>query len=262
MAYFPVFIQLEGKRCLVAGGGRVALRKCRILAGFGARVLVVAREACRELKDFSEESPAVELLCRKARAEDADGMDLVVCAVDDKAFCKGLAEYCRKRHIPVNTADGEGGSTFFFPAIVRQEDMVIGISTGGKSPAAARYLRQRLEECLPRHLGKLIDRLGSFRLLVKKSLSKQQDREKAFARLLQIGLSREGEIPREAVDEVLKKVREQPPEGKRTKRNGRTDSDRNQGQQAVPGAGNVSDPGHRKSLPGQQAPAGLPENGR
>ncbi len=113
MAYFPVFIQLEGKRCLVAGGGRVALRKCRLLAGFGARVLVVAREACRELKDFSEESPAVELLCRKARAEDADGMDLVVCAVDDKAFCKGLAEYCRKRHIPVNTADGEEGSTFF-----------------------------------------------------------------------------------------------------------------------------------------------------
>lgn len=207
MAYFPMFVQLEGCKCLVVGGGRVALRKCRILEEFGAVVLVAAREACGELQKFAGENQSVCLALRKARVEDADGMALVVCASDDREFHRRMAEYCRSKGIPVNVADDQENSTFLFPGIVRQEDVVIGISTGGKSPAVVRYLKQELKGQLPGYLGKLVSRLGDLRPLVKKRLPEQKKREKVFSRLAQAGLKNGGEISREMAEEVIRQER-------------------------------------------------------
>ncbi len=206
MAYFPLFIQLEGCRCLVIGGGKVALRKCQALSGFGAQIFVAAKEACTELTDFASSHPSVTLFLRPAKVTDAEGMTLVICASDDEAFHKEMADYCRARRILVNTADDRENCTFFFPAIVRQEDVVIGISTGGSSPAAAKYLRQFLQNEIPEYFGSLVKRLGSFRSLVQASLPLPCQRERLFTQLLEDGIARKGALTGEFMKAKLEQA--------------------------------------------------------
>lgn len=210
MACFPLFVQLEGCQCLVVGGGKVALRKCQTLSEFGANVLVAAKEACRELQEFSSSHPSVTLLTRPAKVSDADGMSLVICASDDEALHKKIADYCRARRILVNTADDRENCTFFFPAIVRQEDVVIGISTGGNSPAASKYLRQLLQKEIPKYFGSLVKRLGSFRCTAKALLPLPSQREQLFTQLLEEGIAHNGELTSEfmkaKLDQALKQA--------------------------------------------------------
>ena len=126
MAYFPLFIELEGKKCLVVGGGRVAARKAAQLLAYGAELLVVAKEVCPAMWQLAGH---IRLQLRPARVEDADGMDLVICASDDRRLHEELTAFCRERRIWVNVADDSGGSSFLFPGLVRQGDVVLGITT-------------------------------------------------------------------------------------------------------------------------------------
>ncbi|MDO5549758.1 MAG: hydroxymethylbilane synthase [Lachnospiraceae bacterium] len=203
MAYFPMFVNLEGRRCLVIGGGRVAYRKASALVSFGAQLLIVTDQALPELAKLEEREPRVRLLLRPARAEDAEGMDLVVCASDDHELHRKAAAYCREHQIPVNVADDRELSTFLFPGLVRQEDVVVGITTGGNSPAAARYLRQQMEAQIPQYLGKLAKQLGSLRELVKERIPDGKRREQLFSRLFAAGVERNGELPEELVSTMI-----------------------------------------------------------
>lgn len=199
MAYFPMFVDLEGRRCLVIGGGPVAYRKVLTLVSFGARLLIVAEQALPELAELEKKEPRVRLLLRPARAEDAEGMDLVVCASDDHELHRKTAAYCREHRIPVNVADNRELSSFLFPGLARQEDVVVGITTGGNSPAASKYLRQQLEAQMPQYLGKLVKQLGSLRELVKERIPDGKRREQLFSRLFAAGMERNGDLPEELV---------------------------------------------------------------
>ena len=206
MAYFPLFIEMEEKKCLLIGGGKVAFRKAKVLVHYGAKLTVVAETYCEELKEMERRKKAV-FICRKAVLKDAEGMDLVFCASSDKEFHQKMAAYCRERMIPVNVADDKKESSFLFPALVRQEDVVLGITTGGNSPAASRYLREKISSRLPWYLGKLVHRLGSFRPLVKESVFCQRDREEVFSRLFSLGLEKNGEIDEEDVWHMIRKIK-------------------------------------------------------
>lgn len=212
MAYFPLFVQLDGARCLVAGGGRVAYRKCCLLAEFGAQILAVAPEFCPKMQALAAEQPTVCLVRRRALADDAKGMALVVCATDDPGINREIADYCKHCRIPVNVADDKENSTVYFPGIVRQEDVVLGISTGGTSPAAVKYLRKYLERQMPPFMGRLVKTLGEFREEIKLSVTEQRQREQLFTELFYEGLARNGDLPREVLEKKLgqnEKEREQ-----------------------------------------------------
>lgn len=207
MAYFPLFIEMNGKKCLLIGGGNVAFRKAKALLSYGAELIVVAEKCGEELKEM-ERKKEVVFFCRKAVLEDAKGMDMVFCASDDKEFHQKMAAYCREKMIPVNVADDREESSFLFPALIRQEDVVLGITTGGNSPAASRYLKEEISKILPQYLGKLVNRLGSFRPLIKNSLFCQKEREEVFSRLFSLGLERNGEIKEEDVLLMIRNVKE------------------------------------------------------
>lgn len=148
MAAFPLFMELEGKQCLVVGGGQVALRKARTLCAYGACVTLVAKQV---LPAFYELDP-VTVIVRAFVPEDVEGMQLVFVAVDDAACSVQVAELCRERRIPVNVADVPKLCDFYFPALVRRGDVVVGISTGGGSPALAAGLRRKIDALLPQDL--------------------------------------------------------------------------------------------------------------
>lgn len=206
MAYFPLFIEMEGKKCLLVGGGKVAFRKAEVLVCYGAELIIVAENFCEELKEM-ERKKKVILICRKAVLEDAKGMDIVFCASSDREFHQKMSAYCREKMIPVNVADDKEKSSFLFPALVRQEDVVLGITTGGNSPAASRYLREEISSRLPWYLGKLVHKLGGLRTLVKASLFCQSDREEAFSRLFSLGLEQNGEIDKEDVWHIIGEIK-------------------------------------------------------
>lgn len=151
MAHFPMFISIEGKPCLVAGGKRVALRKAMGLLDFGARVTLVAEEVAR--KDFHN-MESLRIYERKFRESDLRAQEwaLVVAATNDRQVNSMIGAWCRGMGVPVNVADCREECTFFFPAYCREENTVLGISTSGTSPALAKALRERAERILPQWL--------------------------------------------------------------------------------------------------------------
>ena len=164
MGWFPFFIQLEGARGLLVGGGRVALRKAEKLLPFGAQLTVVAPCICPPLAAL----PGLTL-CRRAFADSdlSPAPDFVIAATGDRALDRRIAALCRARRILVNVVDDPAACGFYFPALVQRGRLCIGISTGGASPTAAAWLRQKIEALLPPGFDGILDRLAARREAVK-----------------------------------------------------------------------------------------------
>ena len=104
-------------------------------------------------------------------------------ASGDRALNRRVSALCRARGILVNAADDRENCTFLFPALVREGSFSAGISTGGSSPSAAVWVRERLEELLPRDLGPLLEELEGLRPRVKAAIPDQRRREAVFKAL-------------------------------------------------------------------------------
>ena len=140
MAYYPIFFDLTCKRVLVAGAGKVALRKTRGLIEAGASVVVVAPRAEPAFAKLP-----VTLLRRRFRASDLDRAVLAFATTDDRKVNHAIALEARKRGIPVNVADSREECDFILPARITRENLQIAVSTGGESPRIAAALRRKIE---------------------------------------------------------------------------------------------------------------------
>ena len=177
MPWFPMFVQLKGADALLVGGGTVALRKAEKLLPYGPRITVVAPDIIPELAVL----PGLTL-CRRPFAEsDLQGtLALVIAATDDTALNRKIAALCREKRIPVNVVDDPEACGFLFPALVRRGRLSVGISTGGASPTAAVWLKERIESILPPHFGTALDRLEALRPALKAQVPDERDRAARF----------------------------------------------------------------------------------
>ena len=176
MAWFPLFLDLSGKKCLVAGGGAVALRKVRSLLECGAEVTVAAPEVLPQLAAL----PA-RFLPRKVEEADLAGCALVVDATGDPAVGEALSRLCGERGIPLNVVDMPRYCSVIFPAVLRRGKLTAAVSTGGASPLAAAWVRDRLGEVLPGRLEDILDQMEALRPRAKAAFSRQP-RRAAFLR--------------------------------------------------------------------------------
>lgn len=176
--YFPLMIQLDRRQVVVVGGGEVAWRKCRLFADFGARVVAVAPE-------FSPEFQGDEQIGRIGehyRPEHLAGADIVIAATDDRALNRAVYEFCCARRIPVNVVDDPELCSFIVPATVRRGDLVLSVSTGGKSPALAAGIRRQLEREYGPELEERLELLGEIRgLLLAADLPAEERRTRIIA---------------------------------------------------------------------------------
>ncbi len=145
--FYPVMVDLTGKRCLVVGGGAVAERKVALLVECGADVEVVSPTTTARLAGLAM-AGRIRLRRRPVRPADLPGAFLVVVATDDPEVNREVAERVRSAGGLVNVADDPEACTFLVPSVVRRGDLTIAISTGGGSPALAKKLRQRLEQTI------------------------------------------------------------------------------------------------------------------
>lgn len=136
-AFFPLFVDLEGRRVVVAGAGKVAARRVSRLAAFGAEIIVVAPEVHPEIERLAGEG-AVKVVRRGCEASDFDGAALALIATDDAGLNAKLAAACRARGVPVNVASDRTLCDFHFPGIARKGNLVVGVHAGGEDHRGAK----------------------------------------------------------------------------------------------------------------------------
>ena len=188
MPHFPMFVDLKNKPILVVGGGAVALRKLKKLAPYGAIPTVVAPEIHPEILSLGVE---VKQRCF-CEADLTPRPALVIAATDDEVINREVARLCKSLNIPVNVADSPEDCTFLFPALVQRGEFSAGISTGGASPTAAVYFKERLEEAVPDDLEEILDWLAEKRVELKKTVPDQARRAGIFRRLFDACMAKGG----------------------------------------------------------------------
>jgi siroheme synthase-like protein len=173
---FPLFLKLEGKRCLVVGAGFIGLEKVESLLRCGASVRVVAPLAVERVRQLSSEGK-IEWLDRRYEPEDAAGCDLIIAATNDRGVNRVVFEEASRRSILCNTADDPPLCDFFFASIVQRGPLQIAISTAGQSPALAQRLRREIDAQLPADLGPWLTDLGQLRREVLQAMPAGAERK-------------------------------------------------------------------------------------
>lgn len=144
-AYYPVFLNISDRVCVVIGGGQVALRKVKALIECGAAVKVISPDLCAELNRLTE-SGQIDTHRRRYRDGDLKDAHIVIVATDDQDTNREAVKEANRRAVLVNVVDNAGNSNFIVPSSMRRGDVTIAVSTAGRSPALARKIRTRLED--------------------------------------------------------------------------------------------------------------------
>ena len=173
MRYYPVHLDIQNRNCLVVGGGAVGTRKVGTLLDCGANVTVISPVVSHQLRDFAT-SNLIKLIERPYQSGDLDDMFLVIGATDDEGLNRQISRDADRLNTLCNIADRPEVCNFILPSIVQRDDLVITISTSGKSPALAKKLRKTLEKQFGKEYGILLNLMGAVR---KKLLSQAHEPE-------------------------------------------------------------------------------------
>jgi siroheme synthase-like protein len=162
LAYYPVFLSIRGKRCVVIGGGVVALRKVRALLDYGAKVTVVSPTLHPDLARLAEAGRIIPIR-RGFRPGDLAGAIIAIAATDERVINQKVSEEARDRGVLVNVVDSSEQSDFIIPSFFRRGDLTVAVSTAGMSPALARKIRTKLEGLLGDEFALVLSIIGDVR---------------------------------------------------------------------------------------------------
>ena len=177
--YYMACLDLRGRRCLVVGGGSVAVEKVHGLLDCEAHVAVVAPHIDDELRRLP-----VRIERRAFRDDDLDGNLLVVAATDDRAVNAQVSRAAAERSLLCNVADDPELCSFILPALVRRDPIVVGVSTGGASPALAQRIRADIAELVGPEHAALARRLAALRPWAKRTLPTYEERRDYFQQVV------------------------------------------------------------------------------
>jgi len=166
MGFYPIFLEIADRPCLVVGGGAVAQRKVEGLLAAGAQVTVVSPRLTAGLVVLRQQG-RIQHIARGYVPGDLAGFILAIVASDDRAVNDAVAQEARQRGVWVNAVDDPANCDFIMPSVVRRGDLMIAISTGGGSPALARKVREDLEEFLGEGYDLLLDLVAEVRQELK-----------------------------------------------------------------------------------------------
>jgi siroheme synthase-like protein len=204
--FFPIYLNLTGKRVVVIGGGDVAERKVASLSGMGAEITLISPDVTAELLSLSK-SNAISWQKRSYVRGDCAGATLVFSATDDPAISRAVWEEATTAGILINTADQPSMCDFIMPAVVRRGELAVAISTGGASPALAATLREKLSGMFGPEYEELVEILSHARPEIQRRFQDDRDRKALHYRILAsnlIGLLKRQD--REAAERLLREI--------------------------------------------------------
>ena len=185
--YYPIYIDIEDRNVVIIGGGEVCTRKAETMMKYGARVTVVSPTFTEELEAWAREG-RLALKPKRYDVSDVGDAHIVIASTDDTTVNEQIAADCRARRIPVNVVDVTPLCEFIVPAIIEKGSIQIAISTGGKSPALARTLKEDLQRAVGPEYAEVNDVLGTLRDGAKRVLPTDVDRKRFFDGILAEGI--------------------------------------------------------------------------
>ena len=205
--YYPAFLDIKGKKCLVAGGGKVAERKVNSLLKCGAEVSIVSPNLTKRLRGLSSKGKT-KFLKGEFKEKCLKDMFLVIGATDNDEVNFKVYESANKKNILVNIVDSPELCNFIVPSVVERGALTIAISTGGKSPALAKKLRKELEERYGFEYIKFLNLMGNLRKRISAKIRDKKKREDIYKKLVDsdiINLIRDGDnkAVRNRVKEII-----------------------------------------------------------
>ncbi len=181
--YYPVYLKLDGKKCLVVGGGKVAERKVRSILEAGARVYVVSPVLTNWLEEAAAKG-TVTAIRRNYTTTDLENAFLVIGATDVPVINSRIARDCHDRNILVNIVDSPADCNFIVPSVFRQGSLSISISTDGKSPMLARRIREELETEFGPEYHEFLELMSDLREHIIRNVPDEEQRRDMFKELV------------------------------------------------------------------------------
>lgn len=175
--YFPIFLDLTGRRCVIVGGGRVAERKCTALIKTGAKVMVISPQITKRLTDYREKG-LIRHIQRGYRRSDIRPAFIVIAATDSEETNKRIANDGLAADKLLNVVDTPSLCNFIVPSVVKRGLLTIAISTGGASPALAKEIRKHLRRMYGPEYSRHLKYLRGVRSKAMKEITNKKDREK------------------------------------------------------------------------------------
>ncbi len=206
MRYFPIFLDLKGKPVVVVGGGRVGERKVSSLLKAGAKVTLISPNLTKNLRKLAERGK-INSIARGYKRGDLKGAFLVIAATGDYGTNQQVFEEGMRHRIPINVVDSPAQCSFIVPSIISRGDLILAISTGGKSPALAKKIRKELEKNFGPEYARLLKLLGTVRRKLLREGHPSDINKMKLTRLVEspiLSLMREGK--RGKIDEILRGI--------------------------------------------------------
>ncbi len=206
MRYYPINLDVQNRPCLVVGGGAVGHRKVNGLLKCGARVTVVSPAAVAALSEMAGRG-IIDWHQRPYRPADLDGKLLVIGATDDEALNHRISQDAAERKILCNIADRPAVCNFILPAVIQRGDLVITVSTSGRSPAFAKKLRRDLEASFGEPYADFLALMGAIRAKLLAEAHAPEAHKPLFEKLIAadlLELVRRRDLP--AIDALLEEV--------------------------------------------------------
>src|SRR5437763_13047789 len=161
MNLFPIFLKLDGRRCLVIGGGQVGTQKIAGVLDAGAQVMIVEPSPAVATREFF--GNRVTWYTRKYVRGDLDGVHLVIAATSDPEVNQHIYDEAQQRGILANVVDVPPLCDFYYPAVVRRGSLMVAVSSQGESPHLAQRVRDEISQLQPENLGDAVKLIGDER---------------------------------------------------------------------------------------------------
>lgn len=185
MSLYPVNLKVEGRLCVIVGGGRVALRKVESLLQSGAEIRLISPALAA---GFEPLHGRLEHVARPYHWGDLDGAFLAIAATDDDAVNRAVVEEAHGRHLLLNVVDKPEQCNFYVPATVRRGELLVTVSTGGELPALSQRLRQQLEGDFPEAWAEALTLLGQARRQVMDCVGDEAKKAECLGELAALDL--------------------------------------------------------------------------
>lgn len=202
MTLFPFFMNIEGAKAILTGGGKHALEKIERLKPYGPKLHVIAPEFLQEI----EENPELELSYRNFEESDLDSMPaFVIVAGEDAEENHKIAALCRARRILVNVVDDQEYCDFIFPSLIAHGSLSVGICTNGASPSTGVLLKRKIQQQIPDNIEEILDFLQQKRSQIMDAIPNKKQRFAFYYTLSEICMAKNRSLTEEEFINLLEK---------------------------------------------------------
>lgn len=189
--YYPINLKIDDMKIVIIGGGKVAYRKCMNFLAFNKKVKVISQEF---IEEFEEIKNKIEMIKDSYDEKYIKDDFVVVAATNNKEVNHKIGIYCRQYNKLVNVVDDGELSNFTVPSFVKRGDLLLSVSTGGKSPSLSSKIRKDLEEVYDESYEEYVELLGQAREMIIKNTDDIKERRKKLKELLDLSFDKLREI--------------------------------------------------------------------